>query len=76
MDETMLNELYNNRYRIDFPVKWVNGNNTITVTSYQTDKVYDFVLEKEGMENITLKNFVYLLRDTDIKFENNHYEEI
>jgi hypothetical protein len=72
----MLDELLNNKYRIEFPVRWGKGNNKIQITSYQTDKVYDFVLEENVIKDITLKNFVHLLKDTDIKFEKNLYEEV
>ena len=72
----MLDELLNNKYRIDFPVRWEKGNNKIQITSYQTDKVYDFVFEESVIKDITLKNFVHLLKDTDVKFEKNFYEEV
>jgi|TARA_R110002020_G_C16080826_1_gene757027 hypothetical protein len=73
----MLNELLNNKYRIDFPVRWNRkGNNKISICSYQTDKIYDFILDEQGTKKITLKNFVQLLKETDIKSERGLYEKV
>lgn len=72
----MLKELLNNRYRIDFPVRWGKGNNTITVVSYNTDTSYDFVIDEKSIDKITLKNFCDLIKQSDIKAEKGYYEEV